>query len=128
MGHKQSIADPCIYFSKNKAGKYAIWLSWVDDNHILGPPQVVKDEGKKLAKEIKIEDVGELKEFVGCKIKMNKLESSAKVTQSVMTQSLSDKFGAGKMKQVTPAEPNTVLKRTEHSEILANKDQCKYWS
>ena len=61
MGHKQSVADPFMYFSKNKAGELAIWLSWVDDNLILGLPQVVKDEGNKLAKEIKIEDVGEQK-------------------------------------------------------------------
>ena len=46
----------------------------MDDNLIVGPPQVVKDEGKKLLKEIKIEDVGKLKEFVGCKIKIDKSE------------------------------------------------------
>ena len=25
-GHKQSIADPCMYLSRNKAGELAIWL------------------------------------------------------------------------------------------------------
>ena len=35
----------------------------------------MKDEGKKLTKENKMEDVGELKEFVGCKIKINKSET-----------------------------------------------------
>ena len=39
-----------------------------------------------------------------------------------------DKFGAGKKKQGPPAEPNTVLKRPEPGEILANKDQSKYQS
>ena len=73
----------------------------------------MKDEGKKLAKEIEIEDVGELKEFVGCKIEINKLERSAKFTQSVMIQSFLDKFGAGKKEQVTPAEPSTVLNRLD---------------
>ena len=52
MGHRKSIlADPCMYFSRNKAGKLAIWLSWVDENFILEPLQVAKDEGEKLAKE-----------------------------------------------------------------------------
>ena len=45
-----------------------------------------------------------------------------------MIQSFLDKLGAEKKKQVTPAEPNTVLKRPESGEILANKDQSKYWS
>ena len=43
MGHKQSIADPCMYFSRNKAGELAIWLSLVDDNLIVEPSQVMKD-------------------------------------------------------------------------------------
>ena len=56
MRHKQSIADSCMYFSRNKAGQLAIWLSWFDDNHIVGPSYVMKDKGKKLAEEIKNED------------------------------------------------------------------------
>ena len=86
MEHKQSIADPCVYFSRNRNGELVIWLSWVDDNLIGGLLQVVKDEGKKLAKEIKIEDIGELKEFIGCKIEIDKLEQSAKFTQLVTIQ------------------------------------------
>ena len=45
-----------------------------------------------------------------------------------MIQSFLDKFSAGKKKQVTPAEPNTVLKSAEPGEVLVNKDQSKYWS
>ena len=40
-----------MYFSRNKPGEIVIWLSWVDDNLIVGLPQVVKDEGEKFAKE-----------------------------------------------------------------------------
>ena len=46
MGHKQSIAVPYMYFSRNKAVELAIWLSWVDDNVIIGLSHVVKDEGE----------------------------------------------------------------------------------
>ena len=45
-----------------------------------------------------------------------------------MIQSFLDKLAARKKKLVTPAEPNTVLKRPEPIEILANKDQSKYQS
>ena len=105
--HKQSIADPCMYLSRNENGELALWLSWVDNNLILGLPHIVKDEGKKLAKEIKIDNVGELNEFLGCKIKIDKLEQSVKFTQPVMIQSFLNEFGAGKKRRVTPAEPNS---------------------
>ena len=58
MGHEQSLADPCMYFCRDKAGELVIWLSWVDDNLIIGPSHVMKVEGKILANKIKIEDVG----------------------------------------------------------------------
>ena len=53
--NKQSAVDSCIYFSWNKPGELAIWLSWVDDNLIVGLLQVVKDKGKTKAKEMEIE-------------------------------------------------------------------------
>ena len=63
----------------------------MDDYLVVGPSHVMKDEGKIIAKEIKIEDVGELKEFIGCKIEIDKLEQSAKVAQHVMIQNLVQK-------------------------------------
>ena len=85
----------------------------------------MKDEGKKLAKEIEVEDVGKLKELIGCKIKIDELGRWAKFTQLVMIQSFLDKFHAGKRKWVTLAELNTVLNKAESGEILVNKDQSK---
>ena len=87
---------------------------------------IIKDKDKKIPKEIKIEDVGKLKEFVGCKIEINKSERSARFTKPVMIQSFLDKFAAGKNKQVTLAELNIIPKRPEPGEILANKYQSKY--
>ena len=94
IGHEQSIADPCMYFSRNKASELVRWLSWVDDNLIVGLSHVMKVEGKK-RKEIEIEDVGKLKEFVGCKVEIDKLKRSGKFIQSVMIQSFLDEFSAG---------------------------------
>ena len=81
----------------------------------------MKDKGKKMVKEIEIEDVGKLKEFVGCKIEIDKSEHSAKFTQPIMIQSSLDEISAGKKL----AELNTVLKRLEPDKILANKVQSK---
>ena len=76
IGHEQSVVNPCMYFSRNKNGELAIWLSWVDDNLIVSLWHVMKNEDKKLAKEIEIEAIGELKEFVGFKIEIDKSEGS----------------------------------------------------
>ena len=35
MGHKQNIADPCMYFCRNKNDELAMRLSWVDNNLIV---------------------------------------------------------------------------------------------
>ena len=43
-----------------------------DETLIVGP--LLKDESKKLGKEIKIEDVDELKELIGCEIEIVKFE------------------------------------------------------
>ena len=51
-----------------------------------------------MANEIKIEDVGQLKDFVGYKIKIGKSEQSAKFTQPVKIQSFLDEYGSGKKK------------------------------
>ena len=75
-------------FLYEQAGELMIWLSWMDNNLIVGPLQVMNDEGKKLTKEIKVEDVGKLKEFLGCKIKIDKSEQSPKYTQPVMIKSI----------------------------------------
>ena len=57
-----------------------------------------------MAKGMEIEDVCKLTVLVGCKIEIKKLEQSAIFTQPIMIQSFLDEFGAGKQRQVTPAD------------------------
>ena len=110
MGHKHSIADPYMYFSRNKTRELAIWLSWVEENLIAGLLHIMTVEGEKSAKEVEVEDVAKLKAFVGCKVEIDKSERSAEFTQPVMIQLFLDEFGVEKKKQVSPAEPNAMLK------------------
>ena len=104
----------------------SIWLSWVDDNRIVEPRQNMKDEGKKLSKEIEIEDVGKLKEFVGCKVEIDNSKQSAKFTKPAMIQSFLDEFGAGKKKYTN--RTGHSFKRAKPGKILASKDKSKYRS
>jgi hypothetical protein len=66
MEYRRSKA-PCLYFRWTALG-LILWLSWVVDCLVGG-----KDEGVKKAKAHMMElfdcdDVGELKEYVGCKV------------------------------------------------------------
>ena len=76
----------------------------------MGPLHVAKVEDEKIAKEIKIKDVDQLKELIGSKVKVNKLE----------------RLVNREKEQVMLAKSNNVLKEQEPDEILAN--QSKYCS
>ena len=59
-------------------------------------------------------DAGKLKEFIGFKIKIDKVEQSAKFTQPVMIQSFLVELGAGK-------------KANETSEIKHSSEETRNW-
>ncbi len=127
MGHERSKVDPCMYYSRRENGDMTIILSWVDDNIIMGPDNVVDEERIKIGKLIDIDDVGPLNEFVGCKVEIDQIAKTAKSTQPVMIQSFLDEFDAGRTKRVTPAEAGTVLQKSKgDEEQLDEEDQTKY--
>ena len=55
------------------------------------------------------EDIGEFKEYVGCKVERNDKEGYVKFTQPVLLQSYEDEFQLPTNKYETPAEPSKVL-------------------
>ena len=56
-----------------------------------------------------MDEVGELKEYVGCKIEYNKKEGWMKLTQPVLAQSFKDEFELPTNNFETPAGPCTTL-------------------
>ncbi len=64
MGHERSKANPCMYYSRCKNGDMTIILSWVNDNILMGPNNVVNEERIKFANLTDMDDVGPLNEFV----------------------------------------------------------------
>ena len=81
MRYKQSPADPCLYHCWMMKS-LIVWLSWIDDCLIAGNQDCVK-----LAKE-QMKHVGELKEYVGCKIE--RTDSTIRFMQPVLLQSIED--------------------------------------
>jgi hypothetical protein len=122
------IITPTWAMKKKASGTY-LWLPWVDDCLVGG-----KDEGVKKAKGQMMElfdydDVGELKEYVGCMVDYNQEAGTMKLTQSVMIQSFQDEFelSEGKLSN-TPAIPGTVMSEGEERNQVNDEIQSTYRS
>jgi hypothetical protein len=128
MEYGRSKADPCLYFRWTAFG-LILWLSWVDDCLVGG-----KDEGVKKAKAhmmdlFDCDDVGELKEYVGCKVDYDRNAGTMKLTQPVMIQSFQDEFELPEGKSSnTQAIPGTVMSEGEVINQVDDKIQSTYRS
>ena len=77
------------------------------------------------------DDIGEVKEYVGCKIDRDVKDNVFKFTQPVMIQSFRDEFELGKecaKTPVTPTDPGTVLVKAEDKDKVGQKRQTYYRS
>jgi hypothetical protein len=108
MGLQRNKADPCVYFKWTNEG-LMIWSSWVDDLLSCGDKAEVQKGREALKKHFELDEVGELKEYVGCKIEYNRDEGYMILTQPVLIQSFEDEFELPMREYTTPAVPNSVL-------------------
>jgi len=98
-------------------------ISWIDDNMIVGPSDMVMQLKSDLMKEFECDDCGELNEYIGNKIERVG-EDAIRFVQTVLVQSFEDEFDLGNRCYNTPAQPGTVLMRPAESEdVLSPADQ-----
>jgi hypothetical protein len=100
-----------------------IMISWIDDNMMLGPTDLVMELKKDLMMQFKCDDCGRLEEYIG-----NKIEyvgnDAIRFVQTVLMQSYSDEFNLGARCYNTPAQPGTVLmKPVDNAKLLNSVDQ-----
>jgi hypothetical protein len=81
-------------------------------------------------KDMECDEAGELKEYIGCKIDINKDELTLQVTQPVLLQSFVDEFKLPDFNPVTPAVSGETLHADEEVELLdvAGHSNLKYQS
>jgi len=129
MRYTRSKADPCLQFNWTTQG-LVVWLSWVDDCMICGTPEAVKIAKKQMMEHFECEEIGEMKEYIGCKIERNKEEGWMKLTQPVLMQSYKDEFTINDDGETprTPATPGEVLQRGEKENEVSDDDQKTYRS
>ena len=88
-----------------------MWLSWIDDCLCVGEAEAVVKAKDDMLKRFDCDDIGEVNEYLGCKIDINKEEGSLKMTQPVLLQSYSDEFNLPETGRVSniPAVAGSVL-------------------
>jgi hypothetical protein len=86
---KRSAADPCLYDCWTMYG-LVVWISWIDDCLVAGDKMAVEAAKEQIKSRFDCDDLGELNEYVACKIDRN--EDYVKFTQPVLIQSYEDDF------------------------------------
>jgi Reverse transcriptase (RNA-dependent DNA polymerase) len=109
MAFHRSKADPCLHYAWTSDG-LVLWISWVDDMLVCGSKAGVTKAKQQFMTHFDVDDVGELKEFVGCKIDFDREKGEMKLTQPVLVQSFTDEFELPKGRPPDlPAPPGEIL-------------------
>jgi histone deacetylase 1/2 len=118
MGFKRSKADPCLYFAWTLLG-LVLWISWIDDCLVVGKAEGVKKAKRKLTNRFDCDEVGNMDEYVGCKLERN----------YVLLQSFTDKFDLPNEKSpCTPAEAGSMITACKPEDAMSEQLQNKYRS
>ena len=128
MGYKRNDADPCLYWNCDDKDSLSVWMSWVDDCCALGPREAVMKSKDKLNKLFDTDDVGEIQEYVGCKLDWDREKRTLKFTQPVLLQSFTDEFDLPIPSYKTPGEPGKVLEACDEGQQISDHEQSKYRS
>ena len=103
-----------------------MWLSWVDDFLAVGNDENVKKAKKQMTVHFDCDVIGNMDEYVGCKVTYNKEEWWIKLTQPVLLQTFKDEFELPTLLPKTPAEPGQILMPSHEENALNSTDQRTY--
>jgi hypothetical protein len=120
MKYIRSKADPCLHFKWTVRG-LIIWIScWIDDFLVCGTEQSVMEAKDMMGKIFNCEDVGEMNEYVGCKIERDLEAPSLRMTQPVLLQNFEGEFDLSQMgKPGLPAPAGSMLTKGDKTDSEA---------
>jgi hypothetical protein len=122
----KSSIDPCLYI-KNTSNGLLIWISWIDDCSLIGNKKEVSKYQKLMNKYLDCEKIGELKEYVGCKIDKHRADHRIMIKQPVSTKIFADKFNIEKSHKVEcPASCGEFLSKVINGKEINYEEQKIY--
>jgi hypothetical protein len=106
---------------------------FVDDGVIFGTPKIIEQVTKSISLVLKVKDLGEVKNFVGCRLVHSTDGNTIRIFQQKLIKNLEDSFSQcinTNTKFQTPGAPKTVIMRPEKgdNDLSPTKDQTKYRS
>jgi len=123
IGCQRSNVDNCVYYKWNESG-LSLVASWLDDLIVTGEEDIVSHQKSKLKEMVSIDDCGNIDEYIGCKVDINRDERELKFTQPVMIQSFQDEFNLPNKTPVTPAVPH--LSFSQVGKVISNSMMSYY--
>jgi len=109
-----------------KDGQLSVKMLWVDDCLMAGPKEQVLKAKTKFMTLFDCEDIGEMKEYVGCSVTRG--DGWLRMTQPLQLRKFKDEFDleTQRAKPKTPAEPNSVLNEGDQGTALSEEKQSDY--
>jgi hypothetical protein len=129
--YKQSHADPCLYYGWINR-EMVVFVAWVDDVMVLGPPKLVEQVQQDLEKAFMCKREGELTEYVGRKLTiMHEAEGrgTVKFTQPVLIKKLNEEYKVpeGPVSK-TSAVAGQVIVKGDGDGTVSGDTIKMYWS
>jgi hypothetical protein len=126
MNYRRSKADPCLYFNWTRDG-LIVYISWFDDCLVACKKKGVIIAKGQMTARFDCEEIGEVDEYVGCKVERNYEENSIKLTQPVMLQSFVDEFDLPNGPAPdTPATPCRALVKADTTDCIPADELFNY--
>ncbi|KAL7464316.1 hypothetical protein ACHAXS_008470, partial [Conticribra weissflogii] len=80
-----------------------------------------------MKKHFECDDLGNMTEYIGCKIERSKTSRAIKITQPVLVQSLQDEFDLPDgVPPTTPAKPGTTITKLPEEKALNSEKHTNY--
>jgi hypothetical protein len=133
MNMAKNAVDPCLFYQWID-GQLIVMLLWVDEFAIFGPDELVPGIKNHLLSLFNCNNVGEMKEYVGCRIDRDCENGWIRLMQPVKIQNFVDGYGIDIISNrapSTPAEAGSILKKVgidDDDNLLSPKDQTRYRS
>jgi hypothetical protein len=131
LAYTQSKSDPCLYFSWIN-GNMVVFVAWVDDVMVLGPPALVEQVKRNFEKALTCKREGELTEYVGSKLTLNhdnEGRGMIKFTQPVLIQKITDEYKVPEgPASKTPAVAGQVLVKGDGKCTVSDEQARMYRS